>query len=332
MEQYDISDASIFERFLRAQVSRRTLFKAAGAAGAAMWLTQANSLREAAAAAETIQEILDITITVEHFGVTFLGVGIDNIKKGNFSKPVPANVLAVLEAARAQEQFHLDFFKQAGGNPLTTTFTLPDPALVTDYDKFFTALVQEETRETALEIAAMNTFTALQRPDLVKIAFQYAAEESEHRLLANYALGTRPANDHGFAPALYANAADIVADLKKVGIIGGTGPAVTYPGPGQIDPTNVIERVPGGVVVNCAAAPAPSAAPSATPVPTPSASSAPSPGPSTMPGLPNTGAGGGHDQSGAGALGLLGLGAVVAGAIALRQRRAPRAAPGSDEQ
>ncbi|HEY8599142.1 MAG TPA: ferritin-like domain-containing protein, partial [Thermomicrobiales bacterium] len=238
MEQLNNSDTTIFEHFLQAEVSRRTLFKAAGAAGAALWMSQAGLLREAAAAAETVQDILDITVTVEHFGVTFLGYGIDNIRQGRFSKPVPANVLAVLEAARAQEQFHLDFFTQAGGKPLTTTFTLPDPALVSDYDKFFTALVEEETRETALGIAAMNTFTAMQRPDLVKVMFQYAAEESEHRLLANYARGARPANDRGFAPALYASAADLVAELRRIGIVGGSGPAITYPGPGQIDPTN----------------------------------------------------------------------------------------------
>jgi len=342
VEHDTTADTTYFEGILHAQVSRRTLFKAAGAAGVGVWLAQAGLLREAAAASETIQDILNITITVEHFGVTFLGYGIDNIKQGKFSKPVPPAVLAVLEAARAQEQFHLDFFKQAGGVPLTTTFTLPDPALVTDYDKFFTALVQEETRETALEIAAMNAFTAMQRPDLVKIAFQYAAEESEHRLLANYALGTRPANDHGFAPALYANPSDIVTDLKKVGIIGGTGPAIVYPGPGTIDPTNVIERIPGGPMVACAA-PAPSASPSPSASPRPSASpspvptatpmpSTPTPTPMPMPGLPNTGGGGGSGGQGTIAtLGALGLGAAAAGALALRRNR-QSAAMGSNEE
>ena len=315
MERYDTTEFGTLERMMRAQVSRRTLFKATGVAGTSLFLYQAGLLRGAAAQAEMVQEILDITVTVEHFGVTFLGTGIDNIKKGNFSKPVPANVLAVLEAARAQEQFHLEFFAQAGGKALTTTFTLPDPALATDYDKFFKAIVDEETRETALGIAAMTTFTMMQRPDLVKVMFQYAAEEAEHRLLANYALGTRPANDRGFAQALYANATDIVAELRRIGIVGGSGPAITYPGPGEINPANVIERVPGGAVISCTA-PIPSASPSATP--RPSAAPSPSASPS-MPGLPNTGAGGGDASQGLGALGLLGLGAAAAGALALRR-------------
>ena len=292
--------------FLTKQLSRRTLFKAAGATGLGLMLAQAGLLREAAAASETVQDILNVAITVEHFGLTFLGFGIANIKQGKFSKPVPVDVLAVLEAARAQEKFHLDFFAQAGAVPLTTTFTLPDPALITDYDKFFTAVVEQETRETALGIAAMAALTALQRPDVVKIIFQYTAEESEHRVLANYALGTRPANDHGFAPALYTTASDIVADLKKVGIIGGSGSAIVSPGPGTVDPTNVIERVPGGAVVACAAAPG------TTPAPAPS-----------MPGLPNTGGGGGtaHSENNAGLLSLLGVGAVAMGALALRRSR-----------
>jgi hypothetical protein len=313
----------MFEQFLQAHLSRRTLFKAAGAAGVGIWLAQAGLLQEAAAASDTVQDVLNITVTVEHFGVTFLGYGIDNIMQGKFSKPVPPVVLAVLQAARAQEQFHLDFFAQAGGKPLTTTFTLPDPALVTDYDMFFTALVQEETRETALGIAAMDVFTAMQRPDLVKVIFQYAAEESEHRLLANYALGARPANDRAFAQALYANPSDIVTDLQNVGIIGGTGPAITYPGPGTIDPTNVIERIPGGPMVDCAA-PAPSASPM------PSASPTPMP----MPGLPNTGGGGGaaDGQGTIATFGAIGLGVAAMSAIARRRSRMAHAPAPRDER
>jgi hypothetical protein len=313
-------DTDFFERFLSAHLSRRTLFKATGAAGAGLMLAQAGLFHSAAAAAEPVQDFLDATVTTEAFDVAFLGTGIDNIRKGNFSKPVPPVVLAVLEAARAQEQFHLDFFEQAGGRAVTTTFNLPDPALVTDYDKFFAAIVQQETRETALGIAAMGAFTELRRPDLVKVMFQYAAEEAEHRLLANYALGTRPANDRGFAQALYNTVADYVADLRRLGILGGTGPAISYPGPGEIDPTNVIERVPGGPAVDCTA-PGP-------PAPPPTGNGG------NMPGLPNTGAGGGAGGAGQqlGGLGLLALGAAAAGALALRRKGREQALATRDEE
>jgi len=281
-------------------------------------------------ACESLQDIINIAnvaVTANAPAVTALGGALDNAAKGLLA--LNAEQQQTLRASRAAEKAHYDFLIGAGAKPLTTTFTLPDPALVTDYDKFFTAVVQEETRETALGIAAMNAFTVLQRPDLVKVMFQYAAEESEHRLLANYALGTRPANDHGFAPALYANAANIVADLKKVGIIGGSGPAATYPVPGQIDPTNVIERTPGGPVVACAA-PAPSASPTRVPTMTPMPST---PTPMPMPGLPNTGSGGAaQSDNSTGLLGLLGLGAAAAGALALRRNRQPAASVSDEER
>lgn len=252
---------SIFDPITRAQISRRSLFKSAGALAAGLTLSQAAFLRTAAAQSESIQDVLNITATVEAFGVTFLGLGIDNAKKGLFNKPWPADVLAVVEAARAQEQFHYDFFTSAGGRPLTTTFTLPAPEAVTDFNTFFSAIVEQETAETAAQIAAIRVFTEQRRPDLVKIAFQYGAEEAEHRVLANYTRGARPANNIAFAAAPFTSVADVLASMRQRGVIDGPVPAGTFPGPGTIDPTNVIERMPGGVAASCTAAAA------ATPLP-----------------------------------------------------------------
>jgi hypothetical protein len=204
---------------------------------------------------ETIQNILDVTVTVEAFGVTFLGAGIESAQQGNFDPPIPDNVLAIVIAARAQEQFHLDFFQSLGGQMLVDTFTIPDPALLTDPNAFFSAVAQEETREIAAQIAAFNTFTAMDRPDLVKVSFQYAAQEAEHRLLANYASGARPANDRAFEPALYSTTSEILDDLREIGFIGGDGPAFTYPGPGTIDASNVTNTEPDGPEVACSPEP-----------------------------------------------------------------------------
>jgi len=251
-----------------ARLPRRTLFKGVGALGAGLALDKAGflpSFGTDVAAAENLQDILNVTVTVEMFGVTILGAGLDSNAKGNFKPAFPAPVVAILTAARAQEQAHLEFFQSLGGKPLTQTFHVPDPALLTNPMMFFDAVQAEETREIAAQIAAMMTFTAMKRPDLVKVSFQYAAEEAEHRLLANYAMGARPANNYGFAPALYQNTADIITALRQAGIIDGSGPAAMFPGPG-----NVIERTPGGVSVSCAAsasAPAPAPAPSAPSAP-----------------------------------------------------------------
>jgi len=256
---------SKLEAVTNTRLPRRTLFKGAGALGVGLALDKAGflpSISTDVAAAESLQDILNTTVTVEMFGVTILGVGLDSNAKGNFKPAWPDPVVAIVKAARAQEQAHLEFFQSLGGKALTQTFHVPDPTILTDLKVFFNVVQEEETREVAAQIAAMMTFTAMNRPDLVKVSFQYAAEEAEHRVLANYAMGARPPNNYGFAPALYQNTTDIIVALKQLGVIDGTGPAAMYPGPGTIDFSNVIERTPGGVAVSCTAA---SSAPSAPP-------------------------------------------------------------------
>ena len=233
-------------------LSRRTLVKGFGVGAAGFTLAQAAFLRSVAAQSEDVQRILDITATVERFGVTFLGEGLQSAMEGNFDQEWPDEVVAIVTAARAQERFHLDAFEEAGGVPLVDTFTVP-PEFLTDYAAFFGAVVEQETAETAAQIAAMRAFTELGRPDLVKVSFQYAAEESEHRLVANYALGVRPANDIAFAPNLFATVEEFLESLEQRGIIGGSGTEIVFPGPGEIDPSGVTRRRPGGVAVACAA-------------------------------------------------------------------------------
>jgi hypothetical protein len=260
---------NIQDRLNAMRLSRRSLFAAAGALGASATLAQTGLFRLAAAApadrlqhllaaskdapAESLQDILDITATTEALDVTVLGVAIDNIKNGKFSQAIPDLVLNVLTAARAQEQFHLEFFQSLGGRPLTQTFTLPDPSVVTDYNTLFGALVGQESREIASQLAAIATYTALGRSDLVKMSFQYTAEEAEHRLLSNYALGTRPVLDVAFEKVMYKTTSEFLADLYKIGLINGPYPLADYPGPGAIDATNVTEHVPGGPSAMCMA-------------------------------------------------------------------------------
>ena len=283
-----------FEPLTRAQLSRRVVLKGAGALGVGAALAPLGGVQQAAAQSETIQDILNVTVTVERFGVTILGAALDSNAQGNFDPPFSDTEVAILTAARGQEQAHLEFFEGLGGEALTDTFTVPDPALLTDPIVFFTALQEQEAREVAAQIAAFPTFTELERPDLVKVSFQYAAEEAEHRVLANYAAGVRPANDRAFAPALFETPAEIITAMEEIGLIGGSGPEATYPGPGEIDFTNVTNTEPDGPEVSC--------------------------GVSAM---PNTGSGiarsGDDGRDLAGVLGLTSIGAVAA-AIMLRKR------------
>ena len=168
MEHDTTADTTYFEGILRAQVSRRTLFKAAGAAGVGVWLAQAGLLRDAAAASDTVQDILNITITVEHFGVTFLGYGIDNIKQGKFSKPVPPAVLAVLEAARVclagDARAWADFAAWLVGQPA--------PALQRVFDTFVACARSGQARRPAGRLAGMHELRRCARAHLSAGAWQ----------------------------------------------------------------------------------------------------------------------------------------------------------------
>lgn len=244
-------------------LSRRTLLRGAGVGigvgAAGFTLAQSRFLRSAAAQSESVQDVLDITATVERFGVTFLGYGLQSNLEGNFDKPWPDPVVAIVTAARAQEVLHLETFERLGGVPLVDSFTVP-PEFLTSFDAFFAAVVEQETAEVAGQIAAMAVFAELGRPDLAKVSFQYAAEEGEHRVLANYTLGARPAADNAFAPALFDSVGAFLASLEERGIIGGTGTELLYPGPGEIDATGVIEQIPGGFLADCARSATPEAA------------------------------------------------------------------------
>ncbi len=50
---------------------------------------------------------------------------------------------------------------------------------------------------------------------------QSASEDAEHRVLANSALGTRPANDTAFEPMLFGCAGRIILSLSQRRLIGG---------------------------------------------------------------------------------------------------------------
>ncbi|HEU5330712.1 MAG TPA: ferritin-like domain-containing protein [Thermomicrobiales bacterium] len=297
---------STLDTVMSARVSRRTLLKGVGAAGVGLALAQAGMLGSVAAASETVTDIINIAATAEALAVTLLGGALDSAAKGGYNKAIPDPVVAILKAARAEEQYHLDYLQGAGAKPLTTTFNVPDPKLLSDYNTLFTTLVTAEGLFIAAYASAAREFAEMNHPELVKVAFQIGTVEAEHRVLANYALGTRPANNVAFEKMVVTTVGDAAATLKQLGFIGGSGTAVTYPG-SAVDKSNVTETTPGGPAVSCTVA-----APAA-PTPTPA-----------MPGLPNTGGGYGSTNGNGGLqemLGFLGLFGAGAAALGVLSRR-----------
>ncbi len=256
-------------------------------------LAQAGLLRSAAAASESVSDIVNIAITAEELAITLLTNVIKNAS--GYDQPIKEPVLSVLKGALASEVYHRDYLAKAGATPLTQAFTVPDPKILSDYDTLFTTVVQLESAFVAAYTAAAAEFADMGKPELVKVAFQIGAVEAEHRVLANYALGHRPANNMAFEANLFGAVGDAAAALKKLGFIGGSGKQVSYPGTSGADLSYVSHTYPGGPSVSC------------------------------MPAMPGTGGGGMAGTSGEGGLeqmlgilGLFGVGAAVVGVLTRR--------------
>src|SRR5690242_6378617 len=147
-----------FDALAHSRISRRSLFKGAGALGAGLMLARLPLLRSVAADSESVTDIINIAVTAEAMAVTLLGGAIDSASKGNYNKTIPAPVVAILNAARAEEEFHYEYLIAAGAKPLTTTFTVPDPKLLSDYDTLFGTIVALEGAFIAAYMAAAREF------------------------------------------------------------------------------------------------------------------------------------------------------------------------------
>ena len=240
--------------------SRRTIIKGAGVVGLGMTASQAGLIRAlaqestpSASNGEDIQTIINIAATAESLAVTLYGYVIQAARDGMYDVAIADVVQGVLVSARAAEQFHLEYLLEAGAEPLTQDFTVPDPALLTSTQTIFDAAVVLETAFVAAYIAAGRRFAELGQTDLVRTAMEVAAVEGEHRVLVNYVAGARPANDVGFASAQFATVQEAADAIIALGFIGGDGTAVSYPGPLKVDRSSVTLHTPNGKTLACLA-------------------------------------------------------------------------------
>ncbi|MBV9279244.1 MAG: ferritin-like domain-containing protein, partial [Chloroflexi bacterium] len=133
---------------------------------------------------EAIQSILNTAITAEHLAVTLLTAAVGPGSKLGLS----GVLLNVVQAALVEEQLHLDFLASAGATPGTTTFTVPDPKILTDQGTFFSTVEIAENFFVAAYMTAAREFAELGQPTLAKYAYQIGSVEAEHRVLARGAL------------------------------------------------------------------------------------------------------------------------------------------------
>lgn len=200
-----------------------------------------------ASACESVQDIINIGATAEAFAVTALGGALENAANGQLALGVEA--VQALTAARAAEQAHYEVLTAAGAQPLTLTFTVPDPAIVTDVPTFLTTLITLEEAFIAAYLAAAQEFVILGEGELAQLALQIGAVEAEHRAGVRFfaiqaGVLTGVPNDVAFEKALFTNVGEAATALQELGFIGGSGTEITYPGPGAIDPTGVANLRP----------------------------------------------------------------------------------------
>jgi hypothetical protein len=198
---------------------------------------------------------------MEYFATTFANVGVTNATALGFT----GLTLQALQAALAEEVYHVQFLAATGATPMTTTFTLPDPAVLTSGTVYLRTLEMLETICTAAYLTATREFAELGQPLLAKFAAQAGVVEGEHRVTARTALALLsptatpspapaptatpgavmtgapgdaapvvsppvPPNNKAFATDYFVHLADAAALLTSLGFIGGTGTAVAFPG------------------------------------------------------------------------------------------------------
>jgi hypothetical protein len=80
-------------------------------------------------------------------------------------------------------------------------------------------------------MALARAWAALGAVDQVEIAYAMGIVEAQHLALAHALVGVTPANDRAFARWLFADPAEALAGLERLGLLNGSGDPIAFPGP-----------------------------------------------------------------------------------------------------
>jgi hypothetical protein len=193
---------------------------------------------------EQIFDIGGIAHTMEHLAVAFMAAG---IKSPALNLQSNAVLLATVQAALLEEQLHVHFLARTIARPFTglsappfpgffvnlngqpVTFTVPNPAMLTDLKTFLATLEQLEALFVAVYTAAVREFAELGQPELAKQAAQLLGVEAEHRALARAAMAITgvaaalPPNNKAFETDYLLYVRDVVGILVQLGFFNGSG-------------------------------------------------------------------------------------------------------------
>ena len=231
---------------LSMSISRAQLLGVAGAGLATMLLPQAAAAQGASGSAgppvltfpfyppaqaryepEGIMEILNTYITVNYL----LATRISALFKAGLVTPLPQEPagsqlrLRNAQAELANAQYAIDFLSSLGATPLTTTFTQSSAPPI-----------DVQSAHVAMYAAGVREFAEIGQPTLAKWSFQLGATWSQSlAILRNEQvlsgnLVALPTKNRAFQTDLLLYVRDVLTIYKSMGLIGGSGSVIVYPG------------------------------------------------------------------------------------------------------
>ena len=197
---------------------------------------QATAQQETAVEMGSKQDVLDFLVTEEQLGVTLLTHAIQN------ASGTPSEAFEpVLRNGVTTEYHHVQALMKAGGEPLTTSYWLPDAAFDEGGIGLFETLEVVEAIEISLYLIGVSAYAREGDDFGARLCAEAMATEAVHRALVRFAqgeLGNKeigPPNDEGFENFDWPTLAKVRQSLEDLGIGYGTessqpGKFYEYPG------------------------------------------------------------------------------------------------------
>ncbi len=185
--------------------------------------------QETAGYVESKQDVLDFLVTEEQLGVTLLTAAIQNASGTPSEAFVP-----VLRNGVTTEYHHVQALKAAGGNPVTTSYWLPDAAFDGGGIGLFETLEVIETIEISLYLIGVSAYARAGDDFGARLCAEAMGTEAVHRALVRFAqgeLGNKDIgapNDVGFENFDWPTVAKVREALAELGM--GYGAESSQPG------------------------------------------------------------------------------------------------------
>ena len=195
-----------------------------------------------------LQDVLDLLLTQEFLGVTFLAAAIER------AAHTPSEAfLPILRNAVTTEFVHGEAIKKAGGKPLTTSFWFPDAAFGGGGAGLFATIEHVEEIEISLYLAGVSAYARAAQEVGARMCGAALGVEAEHRVLARFAQGklgkdVGVPNDRGFENFAWPTAEKARAGLEALGV--GLGRAGAKPGRMYEYPGDPVARGVGTAVIH----------------------------------------------------------------------------------